>query len=177
MIAPDHDRSFQCAISHHLVECQTRFVAFTVTEPANARRQPLERHLFPCQFQPAVKMRVFREEFHQFLVGLVDVLGVARKRHPAERTFAFAEKGANIRRHEAREVKRIRHTLVKSALADVIAIVKDDRPLLLHAQHRLDVFRHGFEREFNVFLGFTLAQLIGCCQAHPIGHIGERVMR
>ena len=38
MVASNHNRRFQFTVFHHFIERQTGDVAFTQTEPANARR-------------------------------------------------------------------------------------------------------------------------------------------
>src|SRR5688572_30955543 len=75
------------------------------TEPADARRQPLELNAFARQIQPAVQVLVVRDELLHFAVGLVDVIGVARERHPAKRAYAAAKQRADVRGHEAREIE------------------------------------------------------------------------
>ena len=69
--------------------------------PWKAMRSP--RHV-----EPAVQVRVVREELLHLRVGLADVVRIARQRDPAERPLAAAEQRPDVRRHEAREVERVR---------------------------------------------------------------------
>ena len=120
-------------------------------QPADARRQALERDALARHVEPAVQMRVVGEELLHLAVGRVDVLRVARQRDPAERPLALAEQRPDVRRHEAREGERVGHALVERDLADVVAVVERRHALRVEGEHRLDVrddrpLRRGDER-------------------------------
>src|SRR5690606_9865370 len=102
VVAADHDGRLQLAPAHHVVEEQSRPVALAVAEPADARRQPLEREALHALGEPAAQALVLGEELEERPVRPPDVLGVARERDPAERPAALAELVADERRHEAR---------------------------------------------------------------------------
>ena len=176
MVAADHDRGFQRAIGNHFVECQSGLVSFIVSKPANAGWQALEGDLLFGHLQPAVQVLIFREELHQLFISLVNIFRVTRKRHPAEGPLAFAEERANISRNKAGEVEGFLNALVISPLANIVAVIKSDRARFLHADHRLNMFCHGLQRKFDVFLRVGLAQLIRRGQAHAAGHIRERIV-
>src|SRR6218665_2482507 len=59
--------------------------ALAQAQPADARGQALKAGARARHVQPAVQMPVFREQGLDPGVGLVDVLRVARQRHPAKR--------------------------------------------------------------------------------------------
>src|SRR5690348_453909 len=116
MIAPNHNRRADFTLRHHLVKTQSSLHAFAVTQPADAGRQPLELDLFSRQLQPTVEMFVFGEQFDDGAVGGINIFRVARKRHPPEWPFAFAEQRTNIGWHETGIIKSVLHAKVKSAL-------------------------------------------------------------
>jgi hypothetical protein len=60
-------------------------------DPANARRQALERDAFLCEHNPAAQMYVVRKEPEQFLVASRDVRRFAGKRREAKWTAALTE--------------------------------------------------------------------------------------
>ena len=116
MIAADHDRRLQFAARDHLVEREAEPVALAEADPADARRQALEVDALARHVEPVVQMRVVGQQFLHLGVGLVDVFRIARQRGPAERPDAAAEQRADIGRHEAREVERVRARLRPCAI-------------------------------------------------------------
>src|SRR5689334_10626568 len=107
MIAADHDRRRHLAVAHHLVEREAELRALSESHPADARRQPLKTDALARHVEPAMQMRIIRDELLHLRVGLVDVLRITRERRPAEWTDATAEERPDIRRHEAREIERV----------------------------------------------------------------------
>ena len=126
---------------HHLVEGQTGAMALAEADPADARRQALERDALARHVEPAVQVRVVGEEFLHLRVGLADVLRVARERDPAKRPLAAAEQRPDVGRHEAGEVERVLHALVERDLADVVAVVDGRDAHRLEVEHRPHVHR------------------------------------
>src|SRR6266852_2116518 len=100
MVAADHNRCFQFALGHQIVQCQPEFVAFAVSQPTDPRRQALEFHLLLRHLDPALQVLIFREHFENQLVCPGDVRCFAGKRRPAEGAFAFAKERANISGYE-----------------------------------------------------------------------------
>ncbi len=141
MIPSDHDGRLQLALAHHLVEGQARHVALAQAQPADARGQALEGDALARHVEPAVHVRVVREQFLDLGVGLVDVFGVTGQRDPAERPPALAEQRADVRRHEAGEIEGVLHALVERDLADVVAVVDGRDAHRLEVEHGLHV--HG----------------------------------
>ena len=107
MIAADHDRGFQLALCDHFIEGQAQLVAFAQADPADARRQALELDALPRHVEPAVQVRIVRDEFLHLGVGLVDVFRIAGQGGPAEGTDAAAEERADIGRHETGKSKAL----------------------------------------------------------------------
>src|SRR5262245_14411653 len=101
MIAADDDRP-DLAFRHHLVEREAEAMPLAQANPANARRQTLERDALLRHVEPAMQMRVVRDELLHLRVGLGDVLRITAQRSPAERPHAAAEERAYVSRHEAR---------------------------------------------------------------------------
>src|SRR5512145_558220 len=114
MVAPDHDRRPDLSAGDQLVELEPGPDALPVPQPANARRQSLEGDSLARHRQPAAQMIVLREQFQDSFIGCINILLVTRKRHPAERSLALAEQGANISRHKTGELERIAHAIVIS---------------------------------------------------------------
>ena len=129
MIAADDDRRLELARPYHLVEREAGEMALAQPQPADARGQALERDALARHPEPAMQMRIGGKELLHLAIGLVDVLGIAGQRHPAERPLAFAEQRADVGRHEARKGERVRDAFVERDLADVVAVVeRRERP-------------------------------------------------
>src|SRR3546814_8693869 len=79
------DGRFQFAAAHHFVEREAELVALAEADPADARGQALELDAFAGHVEPVVQVLVVGDQFLDLGVGLVDVLGVAAERDPAER--------------------------------------------------------------------------------------------
>ena len=142
MITSDHHRRLQLAIADHFVESEPEFVAQAEAHPADPRRQALEADPVARHVQPAMQVRIVRDEFLDLGIGPVDVFRVAGQRDPAERADASAEQRAHVGRHESREIEGIRATDIESHLADVVAVVDGRDALPAEGQHRLDVHAH-----------------------------------
>ncbi len=76
-------------------------------DPADPRGQALELDLLARHVEPVVEVRVVGDQLLHLGVGLVDVLGIARERRPAERADAAAEQRADIGGHEAGKVEGV----------------------------------------------------------------------
>src|SRR6185437_9374805 len=131
VVAADHDGRLELAARDHVVEGLPDARAIAHADPADARGKPLEADAAARHVEPVVEMRVVGDELLHLRVGLVDVLRVAGERDPAERAVALAEERAHVRRHEAREVERVRDALVLRHLADVVAVVDHGGAALL----------------------------------------------
>ena len=94
VVAADHDGRADLAGGDELVEAQAGLGALAVAEPADARRQPLERHAFLRHSDPARERLVLREQLEHGLVGAADVRRIARQRDPAERALALGRTAA-----------------------------------------------------------------------------------
>ena len=84
MVAADHDGRLDLALLHEPVEQQAGLGTLAVTEPADARRQPLELDPLPGRVDPAVQVLVLREQLLDGLIGDADVFQVAGQGNPAE---------------------------------------------------------------------------------------------
>ena len=89
VVSADHDGCADRPARDELVEALAGEVALAVPEPADARRQPLERDLLARELQPPLQPFVLGEELGHGGVGRGDVGGVARERRPAERPLAL----------------------------------------------------------------------------------------
>ncbi|MNS66587.1 hypothetical protein D3C72_998070 [compost metagenome] len=125
-----------------------------------------------------MEVLVLGEQLLHLGVGLVDILRVARQRHPAERALAAAEQRADIGRHEAREIERVLHALVESHLADVVAVVQRRHAHLLEGQHRLHMLDDGRARGGFHRLRVALAQVFPLRHGPAFGQVAvDEVMR
>src|SRR5919202_1597434 len=65
MIAPDHHWGRDATRADEVVDRKPRLCAIAVAEPADPRRETLERHALGCQFEPLLEEPVVREELAQ----------------------------------------------------------------------------------------------------------------
>ena len=111
------------------------------TDPADACGQALKRNARTRLVEPALKMRIFREQFLHHRIGLVDVFRIAAERHPAERPLAPTKERSDVRRHEARKIEGVLDPLVERHLPDVVAVVDGWHAHRMEVEHRLHVHR------------------------------------
>src|ERR1700754_1471145 len=64
-------------VAAHLVKGEAQPVTLAQADPADARRQSLEADPLARHVQPAMQVRIVRDQFLYLRVGLVDVLGIA----------------------------------------------------------------------------------------------------
>src|SRR5690606_27180158 len=171
MIATDHDRRRELPGANHLVEGEPRPVTLAEPEPADARRQALERDSLARHVQPAMHVRMAREQLLDLGVRLVDVLRIAGQGDPAERSFAQAEQRPDVRWHETRKGKCVLHALIEVDLADVVAIVDYGNAHLLEFEHRSYMHRAG-ARSFQFQL--LVLRRIDLCGAPALHAPAER---
>jgi len=118
----------------------------TQANPTNPRWQSLECNTFTSHIEPAMQIFIIRKKRFHFCVGLANIIRVARQRDPAEWAFTSTEQGSNIRRDKARHIKRIFHTLIKSDLANVVAVINRGHAHRLKIEQRLHMHRTAFRR-------------------------------
>ena len=63
MIAPHHDGRFDLALLHQIVDGHAEAGALAVSQPADARRQPLEFNALARQVYPALENLIVRKHF------------------------------------------------------------------------------------------------------------------
>ena len=106
VVATDDDRRLDPAGPNELVEREPDPRAVAVSEPADARRQPLEAHARARERRSSARRSgVVGHGGEHGLVGRRDVGRVAAERDPAERPLAGAEERADVRGHEARRCR------------------------------------------------------------------------
>ena len=167
MVATDHHRRLELAVANHLVERQAQLVAQAKAHPADTRRQALKVDPLACHIEPVVQVGVVGNQLLDLGVGLVDVLGIAAQRHPAERPDAFAEQRAHVRRHETGKVEGVLAAVVERHLADVVAVIKSRDALGVERQHCLDVLAHGMHRRIADTDGRVLLTLVPLLHRQP----------
>src|SRR5512132_1208719 len=102
MIPPDHHRRLDLARADELVDREPRTGAVAVAEPADPRRQSLERDPPRRELQPALQQGVVGEEVAKYRVDRRDVRRLSRQRRPPKRADAATEERPDIGRDEAR---------------------------------------------------------------------------
>ncbi len=157
MVAADHDRRLQFAACHHLVEGEAQPMPVAEADPADPRRQALERNTLPRHVQPVVQVGVIRQQLLHLGIGAIDVFGIAGQRGPAERADAAAEQRTDVGGHEAREVERILDAFFQRHLADVVAVVDHGNAHAMEVEHGADVLGHRGARSGGDALGVGLA--------------------
>src|SRR5476651_1164854 len=103
-------------------------MALPEPDPADARRQSLKLNPRARHVEPAVQMRIVRNQFPHFRIGLVNILGFAGERGPAEWPNSAAEQRADILRHETGDIEGARDARVEGDLANVVAVVEHRQP-------------------------------------------------
>ncbi len=136
MITANRYRRCDFAIGHHLVEGETDQIALAQAKPADAGRQALKLDVPARLVEPILDEGVVRQEFTDLLIGLANVLGIARERDPAERALALTEQRPDVGLDKARLVEGVFDAHVIRHLAQIVAVVDHDRAAFL-------VFEHG----------------------------------
>src|ERR1700678_1790591 len=152
MVAANHDGSFQFAARHQITQREAEFVALSVAQPADARRQSLESHTLLRQMNPARENFVVRKHVEDELVRAINIRSLAGKRSPAEGPASCAEKRADVSGNEPGKIVSVLYALLESEGQNVIPVIERDRPQLLQGQHSFHVFSHGFKRAFAIRL-------------------------
>ena len=85
VIAADDDGRLELAARHHVVEREAEPMAIAQAHPADARRQSLELDACLRHVEPVMQVLVVGQQLFHLRIGLGDVFGIARQRHPAKR--------------------------------------------------------------------------------------------
>ncbi|MNI74414.1 hypothetical protein D3C73_1304960 [compost metagenome] len=96
-----------------------------------------------------VQVFIVGNNFFYFGIGLINILRIAGKRHPAEGTNAATEQWTNIGGYKAREIKGIFHAHLFGHLANVITVIKRRHTHFAKVQHCLYVCGHGTFRRLH----------------------------
>ena len=99
----------------------------------------MKRNAFLRHVQPMMDVLVIREQLFDFSIGFVNVFWIARQRRPTEWPFAITEQWADVCRDKTREIEGIVHTVVKSDLANVIAVIDRWNAHGMKIQHGLNM--------------------------------------
>ena len=178
MVAANHDGSFQFAARHQIIQREAEFVALSVAQPADARRQSLESDALLRQMNPACENFVVRKHVEDELVRAINIRGLAGKRGPAKRPASFAEKRADVGGNEPGKIVSVLYALLESEGPNVIPVIERDRSQLLQGQHAFHMFSHGFKRAFAICLGIAFAQLGSLRHIEPLRNVAaNRIVR
>ena len=153
------------AAGDEVVERQPGPRSLPVAEPADPRREPLERHLGLGHRDPAPEPGIVGEELEDRRIRPSDVRRVAGQGGPAERPATLAEERPHEGRDEARVVERVRHARLERLRSKVVAVVEDDGAGVAEREHRPDVIGHRAHRPADVFLGHGSPQFRGVLEA------------
>src|SRR3954451_6530177 len=103
-------------------------MALAHADPADARREYLNRNPLARHVEPAMEVRIVRDQLLHALVRAVDVLGITAQRDPAERANAAAEQRTDVSWNEPWEIERVGDAFVIGFLADVVAVIEGRDP-------------------------------------------------
>src|SRR5450755_323079 len=107
-----------------------------------------------------MQVRVVGKCLQQRVVERSDVGYVAREGGPAEWAFAFTEQRPDERRCETGERERILDACEYRLRANVVAVIEDDRPGGLKADHRPNVRAHRLDRTALILHRVLIAQFL-----------------
>src|SRR5947207_13819677 len=105
MITSYHNRCFYLSGTHQFIKSETCFFPFTLAQPADTGRQPLEGNFFFCHLHPAKHAFVLRKHIYDQFVSNGNICRIATQCCPAERTFPLAKQRADISRHKTRKIE------------------------------------------------------------------------
>src|SRR2546429_391650 len=155
VIATDHDRRFDLARAHELVEPAAGAGALAVAEPTDARGQPLKLDTFARGFDPAHERGIVRELVDDRAVGSRDVSRVARKRNPSKWALALAEQGPDVRRHKTRIVASPRAAAKARLRTQAVAVVEYLCAPVEKRDHSVHMARHALSCASDVRVGLV----------------------
>src|SRR5881409_960619 len=158
MVAADHDRRRELAPLHQVVQRAAEARPLSLAQPANARRQALERHASLRQPDPPAQVVVLREQLQRQPVGALQIPRLARQYHPAEGPLPFAEQGPDVLGHEPRDRERLLESGIGGLGADVVAVVERDGALPPQLQHGAHVAHDAPRRAPHVLRRVRLPQ-------------------
>lgn len=160
----------------HLVEPQARPVPFAVAEPADAGRQPLERHRASGQREPSGEMLVLGEQFEHGPIGGRDVRGIARQRDPPERSAALLEQRTEVRRDEAGKRERPVEAALAGLVADRVAVVEHLGAAIEEPDHGFHMPGHRPAGLLGEPHGVLRREGVPLLDRHPAWQVGQRVV-
>ena len=176
MIASDHNRSLQLTALDHVVESQTKTVAFAVSKPTYARWQSLKGHTLPRHPYPLRQPIVIRELFEHCSIGGGDIARITRQSHPPERALPLAEQRTNVGREKARIVEGPVEATELGLGAKTVAVVKHLGAGILKPDHGRAVRGHRQSRPPNHFGRIICAQTISRVRREVVWDIRQRVV-
>src|ERR1700733_2049838 len=171
MIAADDDGSFQFAARDEIIYGETKFIAFTVTEPADTRGQTLKLHALLRELDPARERFVMRKHFQDELIGAMNVGRLAGKSGPAEGAASLAKKRTNVGGYEAGEIISVGDAALECESANVVAVVECDGAKFLQIQHAANVRGDGIERAIFIFFGIFFAEFVSLRDGEAVGNV------
>ena len=152
-------------------------MALAVAEPADPRRQALERDPLARQLDPAPDVRLVAEQVEDRAVGRGDVGRVARQRDPAERPLALAEQRPDVGGDEAGVGERVRVAVLLGQPAQRVAVVERLGARRAERPDRADVRERRRADALEVLVRVGGAQDVGLLGRHPGRHVAvERVV-
>src|SRR5262249_24381768 len=104
MVPPDHNWCSELPGLDEVIQPLTTPSSFATSEPADARRRPLEPRFLACEVNPAVPDFVLGKQCENKLVGYRNVRRTAGQGCPAERPSSFGEHRPNVCRHETGKI-------------------------------------------------------------------------
>src|SRR5260370_36291154 len=152
MITSNDNRRFDFAAFDEFVDCDAELCTLSITEPADARGQPLELNSLFREFHPARESLIFRKQVECEPIGARDVVGVAAQCNPAERAASFTKERPNVFWNETGNIKCVLDTGFLRLSANVVSIIKSHGAFSLQREHRLDMNAHRTHGAFDVIV-------------------------
>src|SRR6266404_3751724 len=177
MIASNDNRRFDFAAFDQFIHRDAELCTLAITEPADARGQPLKLDPLFRQFHPARKRLVFRKQVECEPIGARDVFRVATQCNPAERATSFAKERPNVFWNETGNIKCVLDARFLRLSANVVSIIKSHYAFFLQREHRLNMNSHRTHGALDVVVWIFRSEGERVLQRHSVWNVAvQRIM-
>src|SRR6266480_99723 len=124
MITSNDNRRFDFAAFDQFIHRDAELCTLAITEPADARGQPLKLDSLFRKFHPAGKSLIFRKQVERELIGARDVFGIAAQCNPAERAAPFAKERPNVFWNKPGNIECVLDAGLFRLSANIVSVIK-----------------------------------------------------